>query len=87
VAILVNATGITCKGSTLELYEADRSRVMETNLAGTSSACRSLAAHIRAMSGRAIFRQALMFRTSRSGVSKSYDIVTGCQETKNGNQS
>jgi NAD(P)-dependent dehydrogenase (short-subunit alcohol dehydrogenase family) len=37
--ILVNAAGITFKGPTLDLAEADWRRVMETNLTGTLRAC------------------------------------------------
>jgi NAD(P)-dependent dehydrogenase (short-subunit alcohol dehydrogenase family) len=39
VDILVNAAGITFKGPTLDLNEADWHRVMETNLTGTLRAC------------------------------------------------
>ena len=39
VDILVNAAGITHKGPTLEVDEADWSRVMETNLTGTLRVC------------------------------------------------
>jgi len=39
VDILVNAAGITCKGPTLEIDEADWSRVIETNLTGTLRSC------------------------------------------------
>ena len=39
VDILVNAAGITHKGPTLEMDEADWLRVMETNLTGTLRAC------------------------------------------------
>jgi NAD(P)-dependent dehydrogenase (short-subunit alcohol dehydrogenase family) len=39
VDILVNAAGITHKGSTLEVDEADWRQVMETNLTGTLRAC------------------------------------------------
>ena len=39
VDILVNAAGITFKGPTVDLDEADWSRVMETNLTGTLRAC------------------------------------------------
>jgi len=39
VDILVNAAGITLKGPTLDVDEADWSRVMETNLTGTLRAC------------------------------------------------
>lgn len=39
VDILVNAAGITHKGETLEVDEADWSRVIETNLTGTLRAC------------------------------------------------
>jgi NAD(P)-dependent dehydrogenase (short-subunit alcohol dehydrogenase family) len=39
VDILVNAAGITQKVSTLEVSDADWSRVMETNMTGTMRAC------------------------------------------------
>jgi NAD(P)-dependent dehydrogenase (short-subunit alcohol dehydrogenase family) len=39
VDILVNAAGVTFKGPTLDLEEADWQRVMETNLTGTLRAC------------------------------------------------
>jgi len=39
VDILVNAAGITHKAPTLEVEEADWSRVIETNLTGTMRAC------------------------------------------------
>jgi NAD(P)-dependent dehydrogenase (short-subunit alcohol dehydrogenase family) len=39
VDILVNAAGITHKGATLEVDEADWTRVIETNLTGTMRAC------------------------------------------------
>jgi len=39
VDILVNAAGVTQKGPTLEVSEADWSRVMETNLTGTLRSC------------------------------------------------
>jgi NAD(P)-dependent dehydrogenase (short-subunit alcohol dehydrogenase family) len=39
VDILVNAAGVTHKSATLEVDEADWSRVMETNLTGTLRAC------------------------------------------------
>jgi NAD(P)-dependent dehydrogenase (short-subunit alcohol dehydrogenase family) len=39
VDILVNAAGITHKGPTLEVEEADWARVIETNLNGTMRAC------------------------------------------------
>jgi len=39
VDILVNAAGITHKGPTLEVDEADWSRVLDTNLTGTLRAC------------------------------------------------
>lgn len=39
VDILVNAAGITHKGATLEVDEADWSRVIETNLTGTLRGC------------------------------------------------
>jgi len=39
VDILVNAAGITYKGPTLKMSEAEWSRVLETNLTGTLRAC------------------------------------------------
>jgi NAD(P)-dependent dehydrogenase (short-subunit alcohol dehydrogenase family) len=39
VDILVNAAGVTHKSATLEVEEADWSRVIETNLTGTMRAC------------------------------------------------
>jgi NAD(P)-dependent dehydrogenase (short-subunit alcohol dehydrogenase family) len=39
IDILVNAAGVTHKSPTLEVSEADWSRVMETNLTGTLRAC------------------------------------------------
>jgi NAD(P)-dependent dehydrogenase (short-subunit alcohol dehydrogenase family) len=39
VDILVNAAGVTHKGPTLEVHEADWARVMDTNLTGTLRAC------------------------------------------------
>jgi NAD(P)-dependent dehydrogenase (short-subunit alcohol dehydrogenase family) len=39
IDILVNAAGITQKGPTLDVEEADWSRVIETNLTGTLRAC------------------------------------------------
>jgi len=39
VDILVNAAGITAKAPTLEVDEAEWSRIMETNLTGTLRAC------------------------------------------------
>ena len=39
IDILVNAAGVTHKSATLEVSEADWSRVMETNLTGTLRAC------------------------------------------------
>lgn len=62
--ILVNTAGITSKGSPPGVYKADWAQVTETGLAGTLRAGRSLAAHIRGVSGGVIFRLALMFRTS-----------------------
>jgi NAD(P)-dependent dehydrogenase (short-subunit alcohol dehydrogenase family) len=55
VDILVNAAGITHKGSTLELDEADWARVMETNLTGTMRACQIFGSSmVRAGYGRII---------------------------------
>jgi NAD(P)-dependent dehydrogenase (short-subunit alcohol dehydrogenase family) len=39
VDILVNAAGITCKGPTEDVQEADWNRVLDTNLHGTLRAC------------------------------------------------
>jgi NAD(P)-dependent dehydrogenase (short-subunit alcohol dehydrogenase family) len=55
VDILVNAAGITHKGPTLEVDEADWSRVMETNLMGTLRACQIFGASmVRAGYGRIV---------------------------------
>ena len=55
VDILVNAAGITHKGPTLEVDEADWSRVMETNLTGTLRACQIFGATmVRAGYGRIV---------------------------------
>jgi len=55
VDILVNAAGVTHKGPTLELDEADWSRVMETNLTGTLRTCQIFGASmVRAGYGRII---------------------------------
>lgn len=55
VDILVNAAGITDKGPTLEVDEADWSRVMETNLTGTLRACQIFGASmVRAGYGRIV---------------------------------
>jgi NAD(P)-dependent dehydrogenase (short-subunit alcohol dehydrogenase family) len=55
VDILVNAAGITHKAPTLEVDEADWSRVMETNLTGTLRACQIFGATmVRAGYGRIV---------------------------------
>lgn len=55
VDILVNAAGITHSSPTLEVDEADWSRVMETNLTGTLRACQIFgAAMVRAGYGRIV---------------------------------
>jgi NAD(P)-dependent dehydrogenase (short-subunit alcohol dehydrogenase family) len=55
VDILVNAAGITHKSPTLEVSEADWSRVMDTNLTGTLRACQIFGATMaRAGYGRII---------------------------------
>lgn len=55
VDILVNAAGITHKGPTLELDEADWSRVIETNLTGTLRTCQVFGASmVQAGYGRII---------------------------------
>jgi len=55
VDILVNAAGVTHKASTLEVDEADWSRVVETNLTGTLRACQIFGATmVRAGYGRII---------------------------------
>ncbi|MGP8173793.1 MAG: SDR family NAD(P)-dependent oxidoreductase [Terracidiphilus sp.] len=55
VDILVNAAGITHKGPTLEVEEADWSQVMETNLTGTLRACQIFGATmVRAGYGRIV---------------------------------
>lgn len=55
VDILVNAAGITHKAPTLEVDEADWSRVIETNLTGTLRACQIFGATmVRAGYGRIV---------------------------------
>jgi len=55
VDILVNAAGITHSAPTLEVDEADWSRVLETNLSGTLRACQIFgAAMVRAGYGRIV---------------------------------
>jgi NAD(P)-dependent dehydrogenase (short-subunit alcohol dehydrogenase family) len=55
VDILVNAAGVTHKSATLEVEEADWSRVIETNLTGTMRACQIFGATmVKAGYGRII---------------------------------
>jgi NAD(P)-dependent dehydrogenase (short-subunit alcohol dehydrogenase family) len=55
VDILVNAAGITHKAPTLEVDEADWSRVIETNLTGTMRACQIFgSAMVKAGYGRIV---------------------------------
>lgn len=55
VDILVNAAGITHKAPTLEVDEADWSRVIETNLTGTLRACQIFGAEmVKAGYGRIV---------------------------------
>jgi len=55
VDILINAAGITQKVSTLEVDEADWSRILETNLTGTMRACQIFGASmVRAGYGRIV---------------------------------
>jgi NAD(P)-dependent dehydrogenase (short-subunit alcohol dehydrogenase family) len=55
VDILVNAAGVTHKSATLEVEEADWSRVIETNLTGTLRACQIFGATmVKAGYGRII---------------------------------
>jgi len=55
VDILVNAAGITHKGPTLEMEEADWSRVLDTNLTGTLRTCQIFGATmVRAGYGRIV---------------------------------
>lgn len=55
VDILVNAAGITHKSPTLEVDEADWSRVIETNLTGTLRACQIFGAEmVKAGYGRIV---------------------------------
>ena len=55
IDILVNAAGITHKSATLEVEEADWSRVIETNLTGTLRACQIFGATmVKAGYGRII---------------------------------
>ncbi len=55
IDILVNAAGVTHKSATLEVEEADWSRVIETNLTGTLRACQIFGATmVKAGYGRII---------------------------------
>jgi len=55
IDILVNAAGITHKAPTLEVDEADWSRVIETNLTGTMRSCQIFGAEmVRAGYGRIV---------------------------------
>src|ERR1039458_1110120 len=79
VDILVNAAGITHKGPSLEMDEADWSRVLETNLTGTLRACQIFGATmIRAGYGRIVniaslssfvsFNEVAAYSVSKAGV-------------------
>ncbi len=79
VDILVNAAGITHKGPTLEMGEADWARVMDTNLTGTLRACQIFAATMaRARYGRIVniaslssfvsFHEVAAYSASKAGV-------------------
>jgi NAD(P)-dependent dehydrogenase (short-subunit alcohol dehydrogenase family) len=79
VDILVNAAGITQKGPTLELAEADWSRVMETNLSGTLRACQIFGAtmvcagygriiNIASLSSFVSFHEVAAYSASKAGV-------------------
>lgn len=79
VDILVNAAGITLKGPTLDVNEADWARVMDTNLTGTLRACQIFAATmVRAGYGRIVnvaslssfvsFHEVAAYSASKAGV-------------------
>ncbi|MGA2350894.1 MAG: glucose 1-dehydrogenase [Terracidiphilus sp.] len=79
VDILVNAAGITHKGPTLEVVEADWSRVIETNLTGALRACQIFApTMVRAGYGRIVnvaslssfvsFHEVAAYSASKCGV-------------------
>jgi NAD(P)-dependent dehydrogenase (short-subunit alcohol dehydrogenase family) len=79
VDILVNAAGITHKAPTLEVDEADWSRVIETNLTGTMRACQIFGSTmVRAGYGRIVniasiasflgFYQVAAYAASKSAV-------------------
>jgi NAD(P)-dependent dehydrogenase (short-subunit alcohol dehydrogenase family) len=79
VDILVNAAGVTHKSPTLEVDEADWSRVVETNLTGTLRACQIFGATmVKAGYGRIIniaslttflgFYQVAAYSASKAGV-------------------
>jgi NAD(P)-dependent dehydrogenase (short-subunit alcohol dehydrogenase family) len=79
VDILVNAAGITQKGPTLEVDEADWARVMETNLTGTLRACQIFGAsmvgagygrivNIASLSSFASFYEVAAYSASKAAV-------------------
>jgi NAD(P)-dependent dehydrogenase (short-subunit alcohol dehydrogenase family) len=79
VDILVNAAGITHKGPTLELGEADWARVLETNLTGTLRACQIFGAtmvnagygrivNIASLSSSVSFDQVAAYSASKAAV-------------------
>lgn len=79
VDILVNAAGITLKGPTLDVNEADWARVMDTNLTGTLRACQIFAAamaragygrivNIASLSSFVSFHEVAAYSASKAGI-------------------
>ena len=94
VDILVNAAGVTHKSPTLEVSEADWSRVMETNLTGTLRSCQIFGASMaKAGYGRIIniaslttflgFYQVAAYAASKAAVG-SLTKVLAIELAKNG---
>jgi len=94
VDILVNAAGVTHKSPTLEVSEADWSRVMETNLTGTLRSCQIFGASMaKAGYGRIIniaslttflgFYQVAAYSASKAAVG-SLTKVLAIELAKNG---
>ncbi len=94
VDILVNAAGVTHKSPTLQVSEADWSRVMETNLTGTLRACQIFGATMaKAGYGRIIniaslttflgFYQVAAYSASKAAVG-SLTKVLAIELAKNG---